>query len=68
LTDTSAASLTYSVSSKDKQLKNVLLYSLGGGSCSVSIFEIIDGNLKTKSASSNRFIGKKKNESINNFQ
>eukprot|EP01080_Neovahlkampfia_damariscottae_P008884 gene8884-834_t len=57
LTDTSAASLTYSVASKNSKLKNVLLYSLGGGSCSVSVFEIIDGKLTTKSASSNRFVG-----------
>ena len=62
ITDTSAASLTYGIFDKTSMdvKKNVLLYSIGGGSVSVSIFQIFKGQVQTKAASGNRLIGKLK--------
>jgi molecular chaperone DnaK (HSP70) len=57
LTDTSAASLTYGVFDKSDIKKNILLYSVGGGSVSVSVFQIFQGQVQTKAASGNRFLG-----------
>eukprot|EP01080_Neovahlkampfia_damariscottae_P000690 gene690-8942_t len=58
ITDTSAASLTYGIFDKSTDVKkNVLLFSMGGGSVSVSIFQISKGQVQTKAACGNRFIG-----------
>ncbi|MCP4354985.1 MAG: molecular chaperone DnaK [Proteobacteria bacterium] len=52
-----AAALAYGISEDASQIKNIVVYDLGGGTFDVSVLEIGDGVVEVKSTNGDTFLG-----------